>query len=169
MINCGTFPLIKASWHPDLVLRLLSEAAQLSKFQLDTRDLGQRAVCGPSGGVGRSLPNVDVREGDLRWSIEGWHQPGPEVFLEKEAEEFEQHIQTSLKDSTGARAARTHSFVKKELISRQMVGAQQTTQDANSRLKQVDVRILAEGQLLLHPALRLCKLWSDAQDNTQRQ
>lgn len=100
MINCSTFPLIKASWHPDLVLRLLSEAAQLSKFQLNTRDLSQRAVCGPSGGMGRSLPNVDVREGDLRWGIEGWHQPGPEVFLEKEAKEFEQHIQTILNDSS---------------------------------------------------------------------
>lgn len=100
MINCCTFPLIKVSWHPDLVLRLLSEAAQLSKFQLNARDLSQRAVCGPSGGMGRSLPNVDVREGDLRWSIEGRHQPGPEVFLEKEAKELEQHIQTFLNGST---------------------------------------------------------------------
>lgn len=50
-----------------------------------------------------------------------------------------------------------------------MVGAQQTTEDADGRLKQVHVRVLAEGQLLFHPALCFCKLWSDAQDNTQRQ
>lgn len=84
LINCSTFPLIKLSWHPDLVLRLLREAAQLSKFQLDTRNFSQRAVCCPSGRVSRPLPDVDIGERDLGRGVEGRHQPGPEVFLEKE-------------------------------------------------------------------------------------
>lgn len=52
--------LIKHSWHLDLVPLLLCEAAQLSKFQLNTCDLSQRAVCSPTRGVGCSLPNVDI-------------------------------------------------------------------------------------------------------------
>lgn len=63
--NRSTFPLIKPPWHPDLVLRLLCEVAQLAKFQLNAGDLGQRAVRGPPRGVGRALPDVDVRERDL--------------------------------------------------------------------------------------------------------
>lgn len=39
-----------------------------------------------------------------------------------------------------------------------MVGAQQTTEDTNSCLKQIHIRILAEGQLLLHPGLCFPKL-----------
>lgn len=60
LINCSTFLLIKPRWHSDLVLRLLREAAQLSKFQLNARDLCQRAVRRPSRRMGRSLPDVDV-------------------------------------------------------------------------------------------------------------
>lgn len=59
-INGSTFLLIKARWHPDLVLQLLGEAAQLSKFQLNARDLCQRAVRRPSRRMGRSLTDVDV-------------------------------------------------------------------------------------------------------------
>lgn len=59
-INCSTFLLIKPRWHPDLVLRLLREATQLSEFQLNARDLRQRAVRCPSGRVGRPLPDVDI-------------------------------------------------------------------------------------------------------------
>lgn len=39
----------------------------------------------------------------------------------------------------------THGFVEKELISGEMVGAQQTAEDADSRLEQIHVGVLAEG------------------------
>lgn len=52
----------------------------------------------------------------------------------------------------------THSFLQEELVPRKMVGAQQTPQDADGRLKEVHVHVLAEGEIVLHPAPRLGKL-----------
>ena len=67
----------------DLVLGVPGEAAELSELQLDAGHLGHRAVGGPAGRVGRALPDVDVRVGDLRGGVEGRHQPGPDVDLER--------------------------------------------------------------------------------------
>lgn len=50
---------------PDLVLWVLSQAAQLSKFQLNARDLRHGAVGRPSRRVSRSLPDIHVRERNL--------------------------------------------------------------------------------------------------------
>lgn len=52
----------------------------------------------------------------------------------------------------------THSFVQKERVSCQRVGAQQASQDADGAFKQVHVHILVEGELRGHPCFCFFKL-----------
>lgn len=52
----------------------------------------------------------------------------------------------------------THGFVQEELVSRQVVGAQQAPQHSDGRLKEIHVHVLTERELLLHPGARLRKL-----------
>lgn len=66
-------------------------------------------------------------------------------------------VAVNRQEGGNARGA-THGFVEEELVSRQVVGAQQAPEDADGRLKEVHVHVLAERQLLLHPAPRLRKL-----------
>ena len=51
-----------------------------------------------------------------------------------------------------------HSLLQEHLVSAQMVGAEQTPQDADGGLKQVHVHVLVEGQLSVHPFPGLRKL-----------
>lgn len=47
----------------------------------------------------------------------------------------------------------TYSFVQEEVVSCQVVRAQQPPQDADGGFKQIHIHILVEGKLFLDPAL----------------
>lgn len=51
----------------------------------------------------------------------------------------------------------THSFVKEQGVSSQMVGTQQASKDADGTFKQVNIYILVECELCSHPRLRFFK------------
>lgn len=52
----------------------------------------------------------------------------------------------------------THSFVQEQLVSREVVGAQQAAEDPDGGLKKVHVYVLVEGELVLYPGPRFLKL-----------
>lgn len=64
-----------------LVQWFLGEAAELPELQLDACNFSHSAVWGPMRWVCCTFPNVHIRVGDLRRCVEGWHQPGTNIFL----------------------------------------------------------------------------------------
>lgn len=64
-----------------LVLRFLCEPTEFPELQLNTCNFSYSAVRGPARGVSRAFTYVNIRVGDLGLCVEGWHQPGADVFL----------------------------------------------------------------------------------------
>lgn len=73
------------------------------------------------------------------------------------AERQRSHAHAPSGPSSGGRRD-THSLLQEEVVPGQVVGAQKPPQDADRALKQVDVHVLLEPQLLRHPLPGLFKL-----------